>query len=130
MIFQGLAEERFSLESWSADQSAPPVVRNTPDWSPSSWTGDGQLVAAILTDLVVGSFDKGHDAFRRVSQPGEVAAWPEISPDGRWLAYGSKASGRFEIYVQAYPGQAGGVPVSVEGARARYGITVDARCST
>jgi hypothetical protein len=115
VMFQGLTEGRFSLESWSADESAPPVVRITPDWSPSSWTGDGLLVAAGPTDLVVGSFDKGHDAFRRVSQSGEIAAWPEISPDGRWLAYGSKASGRFEIYVQPYPGQAGGVPVSVEG---------------
>ncbi len=29
---------------------------------------------------------------------------PQFSPDGRWLAYASNESGRFEIYVQAFPG--------------------------
>ena len=29
---------------------------------------------------------------------------PQFSPDGRWLAYASDESGRFEIYVQPYPG--------------------------
>jgi serine/threonine-protein kinase len=28
---------------------------------------------------------------------------PEISPDGRWLAYSSDSSGQFEIYVSPYP---------------------------
>ena len=27
----------------------------------------------------------------------------EISPDGKWLAYQSDASGRYEIYVQPFP---------------------------
>jgi Tol biopolymer transport system component len=30
-----------------------------------------------------------------------------ISPDGRWVAYASNDSGRFELYVQAFPGGAG-----------------------
>ena len=29
---------------------------------------------------------------------------PMISPDGRWLAYSSDESGRFEVYVQPFPG--------------------------
>ncbi|TDI36338.1 MAG: hypothetical protein E2P02_25555 [Acidobacteria bacterium] len=29
---------------------------------------------------------------------------PRFSPDGRWLAYQSNASGRMEIYVQPFPG--------------------------
>ena len=28
---------------------------------------------------------------------------PEISPDGKWIAYQSDESGRFEIYVRPYP---------------------------
>lgn len=28
---------------------------------------------------------------------------PAFSPDGRWLAYASDESGRFEIYLQPYP---------------------------
>jgi Tol biopolymer transport system component len=28
----------------------------------------------------------------------------QFSPDGKWIAYGSNESGRFEIYVQPFPG--------------------------
>jgi eukaryotic-like serine/threonine-protein kinase len=28
---------------------------------------------------------------------------PRLSPDGRWLAYGSDESGRFEVYVRRFP---------------------------
>ncbi len=28
---------------------------------------------------------------------------PSLSPDGRWLAYGSDESGRFEVYLRAFP---------------------------
>ncbi len=28
---------------------------------------------------------------------------PALSPDGRWLAFGSQESGRYETYLQAYP---------------------------
>ncbi len=31
-------------------------------------------------------------------------AYPDLSPDGRWLAYSSDESGRPEVYVQPYPG--------------------------
>ena len=31
-------------------------------------------------------------------------SWAELSPDGKWLAYGSDSSGRFEVYVQPFPG--------------------------
>ena len=29
---------------------------------------------------------------------------PAFSPDGRWIAYSSNASGRYEVYVQPFPG--------------------------
>jgi Tol biopolymer transport system component len=41
---------------------------------------------------------------------------PAISPDGRWLAYGSNLSGRDEIYVSPFPDVDGGRwPVSTAG---------------
>jgi Tol biopolymer transport system component len=41
---------------------------------------------------------------------------PTISPDGRWLAYGSNGSGRDEIYVRSFPDQRGGrVQISTAG---------------
>ena len=42
---------------------------------------------------------------------------PQFSPDGRWLAYGSDESGRYEIYVQPYPGPGGKWQISTEGGR-------------
>jgi Tol biopolymer transport system component len=38
-----------------------------------------------------------------------------LSPDGGWLAYESTESGRYEVYVQPYPGPAGWVQVSTDG---------------
>jgi hypothetical protein len=44
---------------------------------------------------------------------------PDISPDGRWLAYLSDESGRSELYVRPYPDlNQGKWQVSVEGAGA------------
>jgi serine/threonine-protein kinase len=40
---------------------------------------------------------------------------PVFSPDGRWLVYVSDESGRFEIYVQPYPGQGSKWQISTEG---------------
>jgi serine/threonine-protein kinase len=40
---------------------------------------------------------------------------PRVSPDGHWLAYISDESGRYEVYVQPFPGLAGRWQVSVDG---------------
>jgi hypothetical protein len=41
---------------------------------------------------------------------------PAVSPDGRWLAYVSNASGRDEVYVRAMPDDGARVQVSTDGA--------------
>ncbi|MGH9788827.1 MAG: hypothetical protein ACRD4U_09025, partial [Candidatus Acidiferrales bacterium] len=40
---------------------------------------------------------------------------PAFSPDGRWLAYASNETGRWEIYVLPYPGPGPRVQISTEG---------------
>jgi len=43
---------------------------------------------------------------------------PTVSPDGRWLAYISDESGRYEVYVRPFPNTDGGKwSVSVDGGR-------------
>jgi serine/threonine-protein kinase len=43
---------------------------------------------------------------------------PEISPDGRWLAYASTESGTSEVFVRTFPDPSGGVwQISSGGAR-------------
>jgi serine/threonine protein kinase len=39
----------------------------------------------------------------------------QFSPDGKWIAYQSNESGRFEIYVQPFPGPGGKTQVSIDG---------------
>ena len=40
---------------------------------------------------------------------------PAFSPDGRWLAYHSSESGRYEVYVRPFPGPGGKWQVSNGG---------------
>jgi Tol biopolymer transport system component len=60
----------------------------------------------------------------------------DFSPDGRWIAYESNESGRFEIYVRSFPGDSSKVPVSIGGgtqprwrrdSREIYYVAPDAR---
>src|SRR5690606_28990795 len=48
-----------------------------------------------------------------------VGTWPASSPDGRWLAHASSASGSFAGYVRAFPDSAAVVQVSRGGGRIR-----------
>jgi Tol biopolymer transport system component len=41
--------------------------------------------------------------------------YPGVSPDGRWIAYASDESGRYELYVRPFPGPGGKWQVSNAG---------------
>ena len=55
---------------------------------------------------------------------------PQISPDGRWLAFASNESGRSEIYVVSLPDAKIKYQVTTEGGRIRSGRGAGASCST
>jgi eukaryotic-like serine/threonine-protein kinase len=42
-------------------------------------------------------------------------SYPEVSPDGRWIAYSSNESGREEVYVRPFPGPGGKWQISSDG---------------
>jgi serine/threonine-protein kinase len=48
--------------------------------------------------------------------PPAYEAYPEFSPDGRWLAYVSNETGRLELYVTSFPDRKQTLAVSREGA--------------
>jgi Tol biopolymer transport system component len=86
---------------------------------PYSWSPDGQLLAFIEVNpatqrdiWVLRLSDRKAQPFLR-TRFNESA--PCFSPDGRWLAYISDESGRFEVYVQPYPGPSGKWQISTEG---------------
>ncbi len=87
--------------------------------TPSSWSPDGKLLAfnAItpttgIDILVLRLGDRKTQPF--LQTPFNESA-PRFSPDGRWLAYVSDESGRYEVYVQPYPGPGGKWQISTEG---------------
>ena len=45
----------------------------------------------------------------------QTVGCPEFSPDGRWLAYASDKTGRFEVYLRPYPAFGPSTPVSIAG---------------
>lgn len=80
-----------------------------PSWSPDGGTilfsrgASGPLVSVSTSD---------HK--RSVYLEGQLAE-PAFSPDGRWVAYSSLESGRWEVYVQSFPAGRGKWQVSTHG---------------
>src|SRR5262249_35520114 len=73
------------------------------------WPGRGR-------DLMRFSFDS-HEVVPLLQTPFEEVG-AQISPDGRWLAYATDATGRMEVHVRPYPNvDAGHWQVSFEGGR-------------
>ncbi len=88
--------------------------------SASSWSPGGK--ALVFTQVNPGT---GADIYV-ITMEGDRKPRPFVhtkfaegasrfSPDGRWIAYTSNASGRNEIYVQTYPGPGAKVQVSSDG---------------
>jgi len=89
---------------------------------PSDWSADGQFIAfesrepagqrrVTLSILPVAGERKPRPFLQRGSEVGTS----RFSPDGRWLAYTSLESGRWEVYVAAFPGPGGRWQVSTAG---------------
>jgi eukaryotic-like serine/threonine-protein kinase len=85
----------------------------------SSWSPDGQTLCyeeatpGAGYDLWV--FLLGDHKAQPFLQTRFNEISPRFSPDGRWIAYASDESGRYEIYVQPYPGPGGKWQISTEG---------------
>jgi serine/threonine-protein kinase len=107
---------------------AEPAVRLREDehtTTPTSVTPDGREIVVVCwrflptgganADVCALERAGGGGAYRTVVGSEANESQAEVSPDGRWLAYASNASGRFEIYVQPYPGPGPRTQVSVEG---------------
>jgi Tol biopolymer transport system component len=86
---------------------------------PMSWSPDGQQLTFIEVSpstqrdiWVLRMSDRKAQPFLRTPFDESV---PRFSPDGHWLAYVSNESGRYEVYVQPYPGPGGKWQISTEG---------------
>jgi dipeptidyl aminopeptidase/acylaminoacyl peptidase len=89
---------------------------------PTDWTRDGRFIIFSQLDpktksdvMVLPVIGNGDAKPFSVAHTEANDAEGTLSPDGRWLAYTSDASGRSEIYVQSFPGGGGKRQVSNGG---------------
>jgi len=94
---------------------------------PSSWHPSGKFLAfteenpQTALDIMVlpmegseaGGWKPGKP-FAFLNSPNNETT-PMFSPDGRWIAYVSDESGRFEVYVRSFPGPGGRWQISTNG---------------
>ena len=87
---------------------------------PEDWSSDGRFIVyrlgggGVLDDLWVLPLSDEQKPFGFLTTP-YSESHAQLSPDGRWLAYRSNESGRFEVYVQSFPKPASKWQISTGG---------------
>jgi serine/threonine-protein kinase len=99
----------FDLYIRAVDGSTPaaPLVVSAFDKEPGVVTRDGVLLYGHSTVPRYGIWrvplDASEQASPLLTSESGALVQPVLSPDERWLAYGSNESGSLEIYITAYP---------------------------
>jgi serine/threonine-protein kinase len=109
---------------WQPVNGSAPMERLTQSENmqfPGSWSPDGGTLAFVEYNHEGGSeihlLNVRDRSVRTYLSSRFSLRYPEFSPDGRWMAYTSDESGRFEVYVQPFPGGGGKWQISSEGGR-------------
>ena len=112
----------FQVHQARADGSgtAELLRKSETDAYPYGWTPDGRALLFVEETLDkgtnVGVFSPGTDPSSRLLLSAEANEdEPALSPDGRWLAYTSDASGRREVFVHPFPDLGAKWKISTEG---------------
>ena len=88
--------------------------------TPISWSADGKFILYMIIDPKTGSdgwalpLTGDRKPFPILQTPFNEGH-PQISPDGKWIAYASNETGRAEIYIQSFPPGAGKWQISSNG---------------
>lgn len=116
IIFASNRELKFDLYSKDANgaQEEKIIPQDGPDRFPTSWSRDGKYVLyGRGPDLWFLKFPELQAAqFLKASA---TLKQGQFSPDGKWVAYSSNESGRWEIYVTSFPEAHGKWQVSTKG---------------
>lgn len=117
LVFSSAREKSFDLYWTRADGTgtAERLTTGSQHEIPGSWGNNGRELVfmecrtfnAGPCDLSVLSMEGKREA-KVLLQTEFNEAFPTVSPDGRWVAYESNASGRPEIYVRPFPDVQGG----------------------
>jgi Tol biopolymer transport system component len=96
------------------------IFKSPEAWSPDGrWLIIGQLDPSTAQNVYGLPLPGGTALKDLVTGPDRDFPGP-VSPDGKWMAYISNETGRFELYVQAFPGGGSKKQVSQAGARTAW----------
>ena len=104
---------RSRLDGAPGEQLSPDVAA-----APGGWTSGGQLLAMTAGESGSEGWNIVLDSAGRLRpfiSTRFSEGWPALSPDGRWLAYATDASRRYEVYLQPMDGGGGRMQVSLDG---------------
>jgi Tol biopolymer transport system component len=93
------------------------VVETELPAAPMSWSGNRIVysTSGSKTSGDVWSVVMGDAKAAPILQTPADERTPQVSPDGRWMAYSSNETGRSEIYIRPFPEGPGKIQVSVNG---------------
>jgi Tol biopolymer transport system component len=120
VVFISGRDARTSIQRQSADGSGPAELVYQPEQEPfeALISPDNQWLvyrtapgAKYPRDILAVRLTGDRTVVPLVTGP-TTESLPRLSPDGKWLAYQSNESGRFEIYVRPFPGNGARVQVS------------------
>jgi len=97
------------LKTINAPDPAEPLFHSEYTKYLTDWSHDGRYLlfgsfATAGTSSDVWAYSLGDRHGGPVVDKAHSESYPALSPNGRWLAYQSRESGRDEIYVQAFDG--------------------------
>jgi serine/threonine-protein kinase len=131
--YRGQSGDSSSLSVIAASGGSPPEVL-IPDASSrtlAAWAPTGEVLYYDWPELW--SLDDQGERLL-VAEGAPSTSYPAVSPDGRWLAYSTTETGRYEVYVRPYPGPGAPTLVSAGGGLApawgRDGRTLYFRASS
>ena len=102
IVFASAREGSVGLYRKRADGTGPVDLLMTGNAAPSSWSADGQLLFYLGQNI--GVLPMEGERMQRLLLDEEFREYdPEVSPDGRWIAYTSDESDQKEIYVRPFP---------------------------
>ncbi len=120
LIFDWLREGTPNIYWKTIDGSSPMkrLTKSDHDQFPSSMTPDGETLA------FVDRYENNCDIYFLNVRDGQVTPFLNsqfyegelvFSPDGKWIAYVTDESGRYEVYVQSFPESVSRYQISHEG---------------
>ena len=111
MVFSSTREGAWGI-FWKPADGTGQVERLAPStvlgqWG-QSWSADGQGLVIVglsgVTGMDIGVLSiNGEQTIEWLLEGNASELQPDVSPDGRWVAYATAESGQFEVFVSPFP---------------------------